>query len=239
MSAPTDVSVGGFVPLSTVDWPGQLVATVFTHGCPWDCPYCHNPHLLGHEPEDLAGSLGDASAETTWADVMAFLGKRAGLLDGVVFSGGEPCAQRALLDAVQQVREAGFAVGLHTAGSVVSRFESVLPLVDWVGFDVKAPFDDYDRITHVAGSGAHALASLRALVGSGIEFEARTTVHPDLLTRDDLARLADDLEREGVRRWAIQGYRADGVRPGLVPPQALTPQMLPPGLAERFEFTLR
>ncbi len=225
--------------MSTVDWPGQLAATVFTRGCPWDCPYCHNPHLRTRSIESTSGGSDTAPEAATWSSVLEFLGSRVGLLDAVVFSGGEPCAQGALVDAATQVRELGFSVGLHTAGSVPARFEEMLPLTGWVGFDVKAPMADYDRITRVTGSGQKALASLRALVRSGVEFEARTTVHPDLLSRDDLERLAIELEREGVERWAIQGYRPEGVRTGLLAPLALTEAMLPSGLAQRFRLEIR
>jgi pyruvate formate lyase activating enzyme len=200
----TDLRIGGLTPLSSCDWPGQLVATVFAQGCPFDCPYCHNPHLLP------AGE-----GETAWAEVIALLRARRGLLDGVVFSGGEPTAQSSLGDAMRQVRDLGFKVGLHTAGPLPSALKAVLPLVDWVGFDVKAPFLEYEHITRSAGSGARALASLRVLVASGVAFEVRTTVHPDLLDGPALERLADDLVAEGVHSWTVQAFRPTGVRRGL------------------------
>ncbi len=208
VSCPTSVRLGGFVPLSTVDWPDQLVATVFLRGCPWDCLYCHNPHLLRADAE------GDDDAPS-WPEVLEFLRSRVGLLDGVVFTGGEPTAQAALRYALRDVRDVGFAVGLHTAGPLPGRLAEVLPLVDWVGFDVKAPSDEYERVTRVAGSGRRARESLRTLVASGVDFECRTTVHPDLLSLDDLARMADELESQGVHRWVLQRYRPDGVRQGL------------------------
>lgn len=196
------------MPLSTVDWPDQLVATVFLRGCPWDCAYCHNPHLL------CADAPGDGQTPS-WPEVLEFLRSRVGLLDGVVFTGGEPTAQAALLSAVRDVRDVGLGVGLHTGGPLPGRLAEVLPLIDWVGFDVKAPFDEYERVTRVAGSGQRARESLHALIASGVDFECRTTVHPDLLSLDDLTRMADELEAEGVHRWALQRYRPDGVRQGL------------------------
>ena len=83
--------VGGLTPLSTSDWPGMLAAVVFCQGCPWRCGYCHNPGLIP--------ARGDN--EIPWEDVLAFLRRRQGLLDGVVFSGGEPTAQAGLLDAMR------------------------------------------------------------------------------------------------------------------------------------------
>ncbi|MBN8769991.1 MAG: anaerobic ribonucleoside-triphosphate reductase activating protein [Thiobacillus sp.] len=192
--------VGGFTPLSTTDWPGMLAAVVFCQGCPWRCGYCHNP--------DLIPARGDS--EIPWADVLAFLRRRRGLLDAVVFSGGEPTAQAGLVDAVREVRALGFRIGLHTGGMYAQRLAEVLPLVDWVGLDVKAPFADYARITGAAGSGERALAGLQQVLASGVDHEIRTTVHPALLGDTAVIGLAHDLSDLGVKRYVIQAFRSQG-----------------------------
>lgn len=222
------------MPLSTVDWPGQLAATVFLRGCPWACSYCHNAHL-----QSAAAAEGDVA----WAEVLAFLNARVGLLDAVVFSGGEPTMTRWLPDAMREVAAMGFAIGLHSGGPDPARFAAALTHADWVGFDVKAPIGEYERITNVAGSGEGALMSLRALVASGVPFEVRTTVHPELLPADSLARMADELEAEGVRRWVLQRYRPDGVPEGLPSPRAFDAgeagAALIAALGERFTLAVR
>ncbi|NJO54558.1 MAG: anaerobic ribonucleoside-triphosphate reductase activating protein [Bacteroidales bacterium] len=195
----TELRVGGLARLSCCDWPGHLVATVFLQGCPWRCRYCHNPHLLPAR----------GAEEIAWPDVLAFLEARRGLLDGVVFSGGEPTVQAALPAAVRAVRALGFRVGLHTGGGVPERLKAVLALLDWVGFDVKASFDDYARITGVPGSGEAARASLRLLLASGVACDLRTTVHPALLDDAALARLEDELAALGVTS-RLQPFRAGG-----------------------------
>lgn len=200
-----ELLVGGLQRWSTVDWPGQLVATVFAQGCPWDCPYCHNPELLPFGEGAIA-----------WADVVAFLHGRRGLLDGVVFSGGEPTAQAALAGAIAEVRAMGFGAALHTNGAFPERLEELLPHLDWVGLDVKAPFAEYEQVTGVPGSGPRARASLRALVRSGVPHQVRTTVHPALLDEAALGRLRADLEAEGATGWVRQEYRDAGVRPGRI-----------------------
>jgi len=201
---PTSLRVGGLSAISSVDWPGELAATVWLQGCPWRCPYCHNAHLL-------SGSDGATPPDApSWEQVLAFLRTRAGLLDGVVFSGGEPLAQPGLAAAVREVLELGFRVALHTGGVAPDRLAEVLPLVDWIGFDVKAPFSEYERITRVAGSGEAALGSLRLALASGVGIETRTTVHPDLLGEGALERMADELEALGVSRWVLQPFRAEG-----------------------------
>lgn len=192
--------VGGLTPLSTTDWPGMLAAVVFCQGCPWRCRYCHNPHLIPPRSD----------SEIPWDDVLAFLRRRQGLLDGVVFSGGEPTLQPELADAMRDVRALGFKVGLHTGGAYPRRLAEVLPLVDWVGLDAKAPFADYARITGVAGSGDPALASLDAVLASGVEHEIRTTVHPALLADAEVVDLAHALSARGVKRHVIQAFRSQG-----------------------------
>ena len=174
---------------------------VYCQGCPWRCSYCHNPHLQS----------GAAAAEIVWNEVLDFLGRRRGLLDAVVFSGGEPTAQPGLARAMRAARVMGYRIGLHSAGIYPRRFAEVLPLVDWVGFDAKAPFDSvYERITGVRGSGAAALESAQALLASGVDCEFRTTWHAGFLSAAELERLAQTLADLGVRRYALQEFRACG-----------------------------
>jgi len=230
-SAP--LRVGGLTPLSATDWPGQLSAVVFCQGCPWRCAYCHNPHLL----------RANGPTEIPWDDVLAFLHRREGLLDGVVFSGGEPLAQCGLPDAMQAVRGLGFRVGLHTAGAYPQRLEQLLPLVDWVGFDVKAPFEAYSAITGIPGSGADALASAKLIIASGVAYEFRTTVHPRQLAPKAVESLVDEVARLGARHYALQEFRAQGCRnvqlTGKVVPSFLD-ESFSASIAPRFEsFQLR
>ncbi|WP_041793920.1 anaerobic ribonucleoside-triphosphate reductase activating protein [Pararhodospirillum photometricum] len=193
----TELRVGGLARLSTCDWPGQLVATVFCQGCGWRCAYCHNPHLLPAQSDTLV----------PWAEVQAFLARRRGVLDGVVFSGGEPLGQTGLPDAVAEVRDAGFLIGLHTAGPLPQRLAEVLPGLSWVGFDVKVPFDRYDTLTGVPGSGEAARESLRMVRDSGVAFETRTTVDPACVDAESLAAIDADLAALGLPPSRRQAYR--------------------------------
>lgn len=194
--------LGGLTPLSTTDYPGRLSAVLFCQGCPWACVYCHNPHLIA----------ADAPPERDWILTLDFLRRRAGLLDAVVFSGGEPTLQAGLADAMRDVRRLGYQIGLHTGGAYPERLSEVLSLVDWVGFDVKASFESYDRINGVPGSGAKARESLRLLVESGVDHECRTTIHPSLFTPAQVAALSESLFASGARRHVLQAFRAAGCR---------------------------
>ena len=111
---------------------------------------------------------------------------------------------------MRTVRGMGFRVGLHTGGGYPSRLAEVLPLIDWVGFDIKAPFADYARITTVRGSGDRALASAKLVLGSDVACEFRTTVHPHQNDPRALLRLAEHLARLGVRNYVLQEFRAQG-----------------------------
>ena len=198
----TVLRVGGFTPLSTTDWPGMLAAVVFCQGCPWRCRYCHNPDLISARGEH----------EIPWEAVLAFLHRRQGLLDGVVFSGGEPTLQASLAEAMRQVRALGFRIGLHTGGMYPEKLAAVLPLVDWVGLDVKAPFAEYARVTGVTGSGERARAGLQQVLASGVAHEIRTTVHPALIPDADVEGLARELAARSVKHYVIQAFRSQGCR---------------------------
>lgn len=189
--------VGGLVPLTTLDFPGRLACVLFCQGCGWKCRYCHNPQLIP--------SRGDS--ELAWADIRAFLEQRVGLLEAVVFSGGEPTLQAALADAIDEVRALGFKVGLHSAGIKPKLLAKVLPRVDWVGFDVKALPEDSAPITGVQGSGEANWRSLELLLDSGVDHECRTTVHWHLFDAAKLWRLAERLRATGVERFAVQLVR--------------------------------
>ncbi|MBZ4486786.1 anaerobic ribonucleoside-triphosphate reductase activating protein [Microbacterium sp. cx-55] len=208
----------------------MLVATVFLQGCPWDCVYCHNPDLI--DPR-TPGAL-------TWPDVLTFLGTRTGLLDGVVFSGGEPTMQRGLGAAIDDVRRLGFSVGLHTGGPYPALLARILPKVDWIGIDVKARFAEYGQVTGRPSSGRAAERSLELVIANHLVrrdtprplgYEVRTTAHPDLTDDTGLAALGHDLAERGVETWALQRYRPTGARSGTPVRSALQFDELP---RERF-----
>jgi pyruvate formate lyase activating enzyme len=195
----SSLALAGLVRFSTVDFPGRLAAVLFTAGCPLRCRYCHNPHLRRLSVPRL-----------DWAATVAWLRRRMGLLDGVVFSGGEPTVQPGLPAALAEVRALGFATGLHTAGVAPDRLRQMLPLLDWVGLDVKAPFDRYGAVTGRPGAGARARRALDAVLDSGVGYEIRTTVHADLLSPDDLLGIAAELRARGVGAWVLQEFRPEG-----------------------------
>ena len=196
----TGLTLGGITPLSTIDFPGRLAAVLYAQGCPLRCRYCQN-----------AGLRDNHSQKTIrWDDAITWLRRRQGLLDGVVFSGGEPTAQPSLHSAITTVRDFGFETALHTSGIYPTRLAEVLPSLNWIGLDIKAPFVQYAQVTGLRGSGAKARLSLESVLASGVPYELRTTVHPLILTQDHLIAMACELHSYGVRRWVLQEFRPQG-----------------------------
>lgn len=197
---PDTIKVGGITAFSATDYPGKLSAVVFVQGCPWRCGYCHNPELqprTRHRP-------------VAWSEVLDLLDRRRGLLDAVVFSGGEPTMDAGLAAALRTVRDMGYQTGLHTGGAYPRRLATVLPLLDWVGFDVKALPSGYDAVTQRVGSHKAAWQSLKLLLASDVNYECRTTVHHQLLSETAILRLAKLLAKMGVHTYALQAFRPDG-----------------------------
>ena len=141
---------------------------------------------------------------------MNFLRHRQGLLDAVVFSGGEPTLQDGLKQAMTEARELGFKVGLHTSGAYPSRLAKLLPLSSWVGMDIKSSFTDYDKVTGVPSSGEKARESARILLASGVSYEFRTTVHSLYHTAASLLTLAEELQQLGAKHYVLQEFRSQG-----------------------------
>ncbi len=216
-----NLRVGGLTPLTSIDYPGELAAVIFCQGCPWRCGYCHNGHLLPNENFGLID----------WPTVIAFLNKRRGLLDAVVFSGGEPTSQNELPNAIAEVKSLGYKVGLHTAGCYPDRLKKVLSNLDWVALDIKASAVDYRAITQVPGSGNKAWESLDLILQSGIEYEIRTTRMPTH-TDKQILNMTSDLVARGVQRYALQKCR-----PGLTLDPHIAEQPIPtsPALLNKLE----
>lgn len=194
-----NLKIGGVERFSLVDFPGKVAAVIFLQGCPWRCPFCYNTHLQNGMAEGAIDS----------GEFFKFLERRKSVLDAVVFSGGEPLLQPDLAEAVMAVKDLGYQIGLHTGGFNPVALAKVLPLVDWIGFDIKAPFveEHYQRATGSHTKLADVLSSLDMILQSGKSFETRTTCDPRLLSIDDIYTIADELAAKGVKNYHLQKYR--------------------------------
>lgn len=188
------MQIAGITKFSMLDYPGKISAIVFCQGCPLRCPYCHN------EPLQNFSETSNVSRET----FLEFLESRKGLLDAIVFSGGEPLSQKDLIEKMFHVKHFGFLVGIHTSGINPENFKKILNVADWIGFDIKTSFENYDKITQVKNSGKLVKESFEALAKSNVEFEIRTTFDSRFISIDDLFSVANTLKNHGIKKWVLQ-----------------------------------
>lgn len=211
------LALAGMTPFSTIDFPARLAAVLHCQGCPLACRYCHSDHLQPVAPGRLP-----------WPAAIARLEQRRGLLDAVVISGGEPCAQSVLPTAITELRRLGFEIGLHTAGLHPDRLGRLLGgLVDWVGFDLKSSTATALAVTGRRLRQDRILHSLDLLMASGVPYEIRTTWHPELLPPAAMLDLAVLLERRRITEWIIQPFWPGGTAP---PALAATMRSMPNAL---------
>jgi pyruvate formate lyase activating enzyme len=187
--------VAGIVKSSLIDYPGHISCVLFAPGCNYDCFYCHNRPLVD-----------GPYAATAHGELLDFLKKRAGQLDGVVVTGGEPTLQPDLADFLGGLKRLGYQVKLDTNGSNPAVVENVITagLADYFAVDYKAPAGRYKELCAGAADAQAVLETIRLLKDRDADFEVRTTVVPQL-GEDDLMQMARELPE--VPRWTLNRYR--------------------------------
>ncbi len=195
--------LGGIQKLSLLDFPGVVACTVFTAGCNLRCPFCHNAGLV--VPEQLPAEALDPE------EVLAFLKKRRGVLDGVCITGGEPLLHPETPEFMKKLRDLGYRVKLDTNGSFPERLGEVIRdgLADYVAMDIK---NGPSRYAETAGTAQvpqeRFEASKQLLMSSGMDYEFRTTVVRGLHTEESLLEAAEWIR--GARAWYLQQFRDSG-----------------------------
>ncbi len=194
------MNVQGYQKLTLLDYPGRTACTVFTGGCNLRCPFCHNAGLVR---TPLAGpNLTD--------EVLDYLQKRKGILDGVCVTGGEPLLQPDLADFLRAVKGMGYAVKLDTNGTLPQRLTAILAtnLVDYVAMDIKSSPDGYAAATGADVDVSAVTDSLSILRQSGIPFELRTTAVRGIHTEADFAAIGEwlgDVPAYFIQRFVDSG----------------------------------
>lgn len=193
------MNIAGLQKTTLLDFPDCLACVVFSRGCNFRCPYCHNPSLVDSRSKEPEGN-GDLQS------LESFLDSRDGWLEGVVFSGGEPTLQEDLERAVIMVRRRKLRVKLDTNGSRPEILESLLAknLLDYVALDVKAPEERYPAVTGAQAASA-VRASLALLRSWSDNWEARTTLVPGLVNPEDVGIIARQIAP--VPRYIVQSFR--------------------------------
>ena len=196
----TKIKIGDVETFSIVDFPNVISAVVFMQGCPWRCPFCYNTELQKPAKD----------SNINWPKFLDFLAKRKGILEGVVFSGGEPLMQlEGLLSAIDDVKNIGYKVGLHTGGYAPENLFMVINKLDWVGLDIKAPLnaEAYKKATGRFSDFQKIIESVKVLKNSGVHFECRTTCDPRHLNINDIYTIAEEISKLGVEEYYLQKYR--------------------------------
>jgi pyruvate formate lyase activating enzyme len=187
--------IGGLEKHSAIDYPGYLTAIVFTVGCNFRCPYCHNPELVD-----------ETAAEIPEAEVLAYLEKRQGLLEAVTITGGEPTMHADLPEFIKAVRALGYRVKLDSNGTNPARLRSIIAagLVDYIAMDIKAPLPAYERTVARPVDPAKLAESIALIMESGVDYEFRTTVIKSLLPKEDFPAIGE--ANRGARRYYLQQF---------------------------------
>jgi len=190
--------IGGFQGFSLIDYPDKICAIVFTQGCNFRCPYCHNPELI-----DTKRSRSGRFKEE---EILSFLERRKGKLEAVTITGGEPLLQAGLEDFLLKVKGLGYLVKLDTNGSFPQRLEKILEseTVDYLAMDIKTSLDKYESVVGKKIETAQILKSIRLIMDSGLDYEFRTTVVKPLLEKDDFIKIGQLVEDS--RLFVLQGF---------------------------------
>ena len=177
------MKLGGLVKFTLIDFPGTPAAIVFTQGCNFRCRYCHNPELV--YPHLFTPSMPQE-------EVMAFLQRRQGTLEGVVVSGGEPTLQEDLIRFMTDVKALGYKTKLDTNGTRPEVLKELIDkkLVDFIAMDLKAPLDKYALITGVEANSTVIRQSMDLILKSGLGYQFRTTYDKEVLDDNDIAAIS-------------------------------------------------
>ncbi len=191
----------GFQKLTLLDFPGTVACTLFTKGCNLRCPFCHNASLVTSTP------LPEYPEE----EILSFLKKRQGILEGVCITGGEPLLHPSLPDFIKKVKTLGFKVKLDTNGTFPERLSSLISenLLDYVAMDIKNSFEKYPLTTGCESINLSDIKkSIDLLMEGSIPYEFRTTVCAELHTTEDILSIARRIR--GSEKYFLQNFKDSG-----------------------------
>ena len=207
--------INGFQKLTILDYPGKVACIVFTPGCNFRCPFCHNASLVTHIDKDTYLDIDE---------VLSYLKKRQGLLDGVVITGGEPLLQEGIEDFIAEIKSLGYCVKLDTNGSFPEKLISIVEkgLVDYVAMDIKNSKEKYAETIGVDDFDITPIEkSVDFLLQNKVDFEFRTTIVDGLHTLDDIQDIVVWIK--GAHKYFLQNFVDSGdlIKPDMKPVSAL------------------
>lgn len=196
------MQIHGFNKTTLLDYPGHLAATLFTGACNFRCPFCQNASLVLYP---------DSQPLIPEEDILAYLDKRRGILEGVCITGGEPSLQPDLPDFIRRVREKGLLVKLDTNGGSPGMLKTLLDegLISYVAMDIKSSPEHYPDAAGVPELHFDSVAeSVRLIMESGVPYEFRTTAVKELISEEDFRSIGKWLD--GAARYYLQSFRDSG-----------------------------
>ena len=216
------MNIQGLQKLTLLDYPGRVACTVFLAGCNFRCPFCHNASLVTHI---------DPANDIPREEVLAFLKKRQGILDGVCITGGEPLLSPDLETFMDKVKEMGYLIKLDTNGSNVNRLKYLADrkLIDYVAMDIKNVPEKYGMTIGIKEyNPENVIQSVEYLISGAVPYEFRTTVVREFHKRDDFEEIGRWLK--GAEKYYLQSFADSGdvIQPGL---RAYTKDILEQALA--------
>ena len=193
--------IKGLQKTTLLDFPGRVACTVFTGGCNFRCPFCHNASLVlsPNEVEDISED-----------QFFSFLSKRKGILDGVCITGGEPLLQKDIIAFIEKIHSMGFLVKLDTNGSYPDKLKEIVSLniIDYIAMDIKNSQQKYSQSAGIDKDCHECIESIKFIMSCGIDYEFRTTVIKELHTRADIEAIGNIIK--GAKRYYLQKFKDSG-----------------------------
>lgn len=195
------MKISGIIKTSLIDYPGHISTSIFTQGCNFKCPYCHNPALI---PFD--------SSNEEYIDLnyfWNFIENRKNFIDGIVITGGEPTLQSDLIEFIEKIKIRDFKVKLDTNGSRPEILKKLIEneLIDYIAMDIKSSIDKYSDYSDDNSIGDKIIQSVNLIKEAEINYEFRTTVVPGLHDEDDIKNIAEIVS--GVENFTLQNFRKE------------------------------
>ncbi len=198
------MKISGFTKLTLIDYPNKLACIIFTKGCNYRCPFCHNSSLIKLNKNDVF---------IDEKEIFDYLKKRKGLLDGICISGGEPTIQGDLYDFLLKVKKIGYLIKLDTNGSNPDLLKKLIDekLVDYIAMDIKNSFDNYQKVVNIKNLKIEDIKkSIKVIENSGIDYEFRTTIIKEYHSLDDILKIRKMLAKKS--NYYLQNFKnSEGV----------------------------
>ncbi len=194
------MNIAGFQAMSLIDYPGVISAMIFTQGCVFRCPYCHNPDLVSHTNQ---------SSGIPFEEILTRLRRHRAMVEGVCVTGGEPTIHHDLPDVLRALKREGFLVKLDSNGVHPHMIKQIIDdrLVDYLAMDLKQVWEKYDEVARTGSDRVieNCKQTFDLIQSSQIRHEFRTTIYRGLHTEDDIMQIAMQLGQG--ERYALQPIR--------------------------------